>query len=70
MATLNGIPPRFENVIVALDSLGNEKNFFTLEFLQSRLIQMERSSEVRAEKSPKNSNLSVLDNDFWKSTRN
>lgn len=39
MAVLNGMPPRFDNLIVVLDALGNEDTVFTLEFVKSRWLQ-------------------------------
>ena len=39
MAVLNGLPPRFDNLIVALDALGNEDNVFGLKFVKSRLLE-------------------------------
>ena len=37
MAVLNGLPARFETLIVALDALGNEDEMFALDFVKSRL---------------------------------
>ena len=42
MAVLNGLPPRFDNLIVALGALGNEDKVFGLEFVKSRLLQEEQ----------------------------
>ena len=42
MAVANGLPPRFDNLIIALDALGNENIVFGLEFVKSRLLQEEQ----------------------------
>ena len=42
MAVLNGLPTRFEALIVALDALGNEEKIFCLDFVKSRLLQEEQ----------------------------
>ena len=42
MAVLNGLPPRFDNLIFALDARGNENKLFGLEFLKSHLLQEEQ----------------------------
>ena len=47
MAVLNGLPPRFDSLIVALDALGNEDKIFTLEFVKSRLLQEEQRASMR-----------------------
>ena len=47
MAALNGLPPSYESLIVALDALGNEEKFFTFELVKSRLLQEEQRSLER-----------------------
>ena len=47
MAVLNGLPPRYDSLIVALDALGNEDRLFTLDFVKSRLLQEEQRSNMR-----------------------
>ncbi|CDF39894.1 unnamed protein product [Chondrus crispus] len=47
MAVLNGLPPRFDNLIVALDALGNEDKVFGLEFVKSRLLQEEQRESMK-----------------------
>ena len=47
MAVLNGLPARFESLIVALDALGNEEKMFTLEFVKSRLLQEEQRTAMK-----------------------
>ena len=47
MAVLNGLPPRYDSLIVALDALGNEDKIFTLDFVKSRLLQEEQRSNMR-----------------------
>ena len=42
MAALNGLPARFESLIVALNALGSEDKMFSLEFVESRLLQEEQ----------------------------
>lgn len=39
MALLHGLPSRFENFISAPDALGNENKLFTLDWVESRLLQ-------------------------------
>ena len=41
MAVLNGLPPKYDSLIVALDALGSENRIFTLDFVKSRLLQEE-----------------------------
>ena len=48
MAVLNGLPTRFESLIVALDALGNEDKMFTLEFVKSRLLQEEQRAAMKS----------------------
>ncbi|CDF77556.1 Retrovirus-related Gag-Pol polyprotein [Chondrus crispus] len=47
MAVLNGLPPRFDNLIVALDALGNEDKVFGLDFVKSRLLQEEQRESMK-----------------------
>ena len=47
MAVLNGLPPRYDSLIVALDALGNEDKIFTLDFVKSRLLQEETRANMR-----------------------
>ncbi|CDF37707.1 unnamed protein product [Chondrus crispus] len=47
MAVLNGLPSRFDNLIVALDALGNEDKVFGLEFVKSRLLQEEQRESMK-----------------------
>ena len=47
MAVLNGLPARFEILIVALDALGSEDKMFSLEFVKSRLLQEEQRAEMK-----------------------
>ncbi|CDF32368.1 unnamed protein product [Chondrus crispus] len=47
MAVLNGLPSRFDNLIVALDALGNEDKVFELEFVKSRLLQEEQRESMK-----------------------
>ncbi len=49
MAVLNGLPKRFNNLISALDALGNENETFSLEFVKSRLLQEEQRINMRLE---------------------
>ncbi len=39
MAVLNGLPERFNNIVSALDALGNENKNFSLEFVKRSLLQ-------------------------------
>ena len=47
MAVLNGLPARFESLIVALDALGSEDKMFSLDFVKSRLLQEEQRAEMK-----------------------
>lgn len=47
MAVLNGLPEQFEGLIVALDALGNEEKTFTLDFVNSRLLQEEQRADMK-----------------------
>ena len=47
MAVLNGLPARFESLIVALDAVGSEDKMFSLEFVKSRLLQEEQRAEMK-----------------------
>ncbi|CDF39842.1 unnamed protein product [Chondrus crispus] len=48
MAVLNGLPARFEALIVALDALGNEEKIFSLDFVKSRLLQEEQRANMKS----------------------
>ena len=60
MAVLNGLPPQYENLIVALDALGNEDKLFTLEFVKSRLLQEDERSSMRNIDSASNASSALL----------
>ena len=47
MAALNGLPPSYENLIVALDALGNEDRSFSFDLVKSRLLQEEQRAVER-----------------------
>ena len=49
MAVLNGLPSRFDSLIVALDALGNEDKVFGLDFVKSRLLQEEQRESMKSE---------------------
>ncbi|CDF37816.1 unnamed protein product [Chondrus crispus] len=51
MAVLNGLPARFEALIVALDALGNEEKIFSLDFVKSRLLQEEQRANMKSSSS-------------------
>jgi hypothetical protein len=46
MAVLNGLPPKYDNLIVALDTICDDTKL-TLEFTKSRSMQEEQSSDER-----------------------
>jgi Reverse transcriptase (RNA-dependent DNA polymerase)/gag-polypeptide of LTR copia-type/Integrase core domain/GAG-pre-integrase domain len=46
MAVLNGLPPKYDHLIVALDTMGDDTKL-TLEFTKSRLMQEEQRSDER-----------------------
>ena len=50
MAVLNGLPPRFHSLIVALDAPGNEDKVFGLEFVNSRLLQEEGTTRMHEDR--------------------
>ena len=54
MAVLNGLPARFESLIVALDALGSEDKMFSLEFVKTRLLQEEQRAEMKNKTSSSN----------------
>lgn len=60
MAVLNGLPERFNNLISALDALGNEDSTFSLEFVKSRLLQEEQRIRMRENASNTKSEASAL----------
>jgi gag-polypeptide of LTR copia-type len=51
MAVLNGLPPKYDHLIVALDTMGDDAKL-TLEFTRSRLMKEEQRSDVRGLRSP------------------
>jgi gag-polypeptide of LTR copia-type len=53
MAVLNGFPPKYDHLIVALDTLGDDAKL-TLEFTKSRLMQEEQRSDEREMRNPSN----------------
>ena len=62
MAVLNGLPARFDSLIVALDALGNEDKDFTLDFVKSRLLQEEQRAGMRDGESSKSKNAALVNN--------
>ncbi len=50
MTVLTGLPSRFDNLISALDALGEDQNIFTLDFIKGRLLQEEQRTDIRIEK--------------------
>ncbi len=60
MAVLNGLPERFNNLISALDALGNENETFSLELVKSRLLQEEQRINMRLETSRMKTEASTL----------
>ena len=47
MAVLNGLPARFESLIVAINALGNEDDVVSLDFVKSRFLQDEQRAEMK-----------------------
>ena len=47
MAILNGLPSSYDNLIVALDALGNEDKLFSVDLVKSRLLQEEQRASMR-----------------------
>jgi hypothetical protein len=64
MALLNGRPDRFYGLIGALDALGNEDETFTFEFVKSRLLQEEQSTDMRMHTSIAKSEAAALAVDY------
>ena len=60
MAVLNGLPARFESLIVALDALGNEDEMFSLDFVKSRLLQEEQRAEMKGNNSVSSKDSALL----------
>ena len=60
MAVLNGLPSRFESLIVALDALGSEDKMFSLEFFKSRLLQKEQRAEMKDKSSTSNKDSALM----------
>jgi gag-polypeptide of LTR copia-type len=51
MSVLNCLPPKYDHLIVALDTMGNDTKL-TLEFTKSRLMQEEQKSNERELRNP------------------
>jgi hypothetical protein len=51
MAVLNGFPPKYDHLIVALDTMGDDAKL-TLEFTKRRLMQEEQRSDERELRNP------------------
>lgn len=66
MAVLNGLPARFDGLIVALDALGNEDRLFSLDFVKSRLLQEEQRAGMRHESHARARNSALLNNALLK----
>lgn len=47
VAILNGLLEQYENIITALDALGDDRKCLTLELVKSRLLQKEQRRDVR-----------------------
>ncbi len=47
MAALNGLPPTYEGLIVALDAPGNDDKAFSFDLVKSRLLQEEQRANER-----------------------
>jgi len=62
MAVLNGLPTKYEGLIVALDALGNDDTTFSFELVKSRLLQEEQRAEERSKSENRNSDSSALFN--------
>ncbi len=60
MAVLNGLPPRFETIITALDAIGDDDASFTFDKVRSRLLQEERRSSMRGKSKKTESELALL----------
>ncbi len=60
MAVLNGLPPRFETIITALDAIGDDNASFTFDKVRSRLLQEERRSTMRTKSTKTESELALL----------
>ena len=60
MAVLNGLPARFESLIVALDALGSEDKMFSLDFVKSRLLQEEQRAEMKDKPSSSPKDLALM----------
>lgn len=59
MAALDGLPPMYGSLIVALDALGNDDMSFTFDLVKSRLLQEQTGSNKR-EKSMSDSKSAAL----------
>ena len=51
MVALNGLPPKFDGLIVALDALGSDDKNFSFDLVKSRLLQEEQRFEMREKSS-------------------
>jgi hypothetical protein len=51
MAVLNGLPPKYDHLIVVLDTMGDDAKL-TLQFTKSRLMQEEQRSDERELRNP------------------
>lgn len=60
MAVLNGLFSRFENLIMALDALGNTYEPNVLDYMKSRLLQEEQRSKMQDGKSYEGCNVFTL----------
>ena len=60
MAVLNGLPARFESLIVALEALGSEDKMLSLEFVKSRLLQEEQRAEMKDRPSSSNKDSALM----------
>ncbi len=60
MAVLNGLPPRFETIITALDAIGDDDASFTFDKVRSRLLQEERRSSIRGKSKKTESEIDAL----------
>ena len=49
MTVLCGLPARFDNIISALDALGDDPKTLTVDHIKSRLLQEEQRSTMRLE---------------------
>lgn len=57
MAVLNGLQSKYENIITALDAVGNDSDCFSLDLVKSRLLQEEQRSKLQTHSTPDNAAL-------------